>query len=240
MYLSKITYCPDHRPEMIQQLTLHRNLFHEHQMIWNLMPHDAEAKRDFLYRKDESGRLPFYYLLSERKPENIPAFLQVQSKLFTPKLTAGERCQFSLRANAVVTRKADDTSKRRIRRDIIEAKADAYKQRFNDPSDRPPSAIIHHEAGEEWLQKRGEACGFRLEQLLVSNHQFHQVRKANDKNIRQFTSLDFQGQIEITEPDVFLKQLFIGQAGDDGKPQISRGLGRSKAFGCGLMLIRKE
>ncbi|MBL4606829.1 MAG: type I-E CRISPR-associated protein Cas6/Cse3/CasE, partial [Pseudomonadales bacterium] len=166
-------------------------------------------------------------------------FLQVQTKPFAPQLNVGDSCAFSLRANAVVTRKANDHSKKRIRRDIIEAKADDYKQQFSNPADRPTSAMIHQQAGEEWLQKRGEKCGFRVGEVLVSNHQFHEAKKPQDKNIRQFTSLDFQGQIEITEPTLFLEQLFKGKLDAEGKQTASRGLGRSKAFGCGLMLIRK-
>lgn len=237
MYLSKITYSPAHRHDMVKALTRHRNLFHEHQMIWDLMPRDEHAQRDFLYRREDSERFPFYYLLSERQPENPPEFLHVQSKPFAPQLEAGDHCAFSLRANAVITRKTDGHSKKRTRRDIIEAKADEYKRRFPAAADRPASAMIHQEAGEEWLTKRGEQCGFGVGQVLVSNHQFHAVSKPDDKNIRQFTSLDFQGQITITKPELFVRKLFTG--GLDGGARIRRGLGRSKAFGCGLMLIRK-
>lgn len=239
MYLSKITYSPDHRAAMVKQLTQNRNLFHEHKMIWNLMPKDAQAKRDFLYLRDDSNTFPFYYLLSKRQPGDVPEYLQVQSKEFSPKLNAGDRCHFTLRANAVVTRKTNSNNNKRLRRDIIESKADQYKQQFPNPADRPSSAIIHNEAGQEWLQKRGETCGFKVSELLVSNHQFHDTKKPSDKNSRHFTSLDFQGRLEITDSDLFLKQLYFGEPSENQSTEINRGLGRSKAFGCGLMLIRK-
>ena len=240
MYLSKITYSPTHRAEMVKALTQHRNLFHEHQMIWNLMPQDAHAKRDFLYRKDENERYPFYYLLSERLPDKIPDFLQVQSKAFSPQLMAGGLYGFSLRANAVITRKVDDTSKRRIRRNIVEAKADEYKQRFSVAQDRPSSAVIHHEAGEQWLSAQGEKHGFKLRDLTVSNHQFHKHQNKESDGRRQFASLDFDGTLEINKPEQFVQSMYSGQPNSD--PNIDllvRGLGRSKAFGCGLMLVRK-
>ena len=142
MYLSKVSYSPNHRAEMVKALTAHqRNLFSEHDMVWQCMPEDKEAKRDFLYRREDRDRQPFYYLLSARKPENWPEFLQVETKEFAPKLEAGGYYGFSLRANAVVTRKVDDSSKRRIRRDIVEAKVDEYKLRFPNPQERPPSAV---------------------------------------------------------------------------------------------------
>ncbi len=88
--------------------------------------------------------------------------------------------------------------------------------------------MIHFEAGEEWINKQGERCGFRVKNLLVENHQFHKVRKPSDPNVRQFTSIDFHGQIRDIEP-----QKFIDVA-------LFNGLGRSKGFGCGLMLIRRS
>ncbi len=240
MYLSKITYSPTHRAEMVKALTQHRNLFYEHQMIWRLMPQDADAKRDFLYRKDESNRFPFYYLLSERLPEQVPDFLQVQSKVFSPELMAGGFYGFSLRANAVVTRKADDTSKRRLRRNIVEAKVDEYKQRFPRAEDRPSSALIHYEAGEQWLSAQGEKHGFKLCDLRVSNHQFHKHQNKENGGRRQFASLDFDGTLEISQPEKFVQSMYSGRPNPDPEnPALVRGLGRSMAFGCGLMLIRK-
>ncbi len=240
MYLSRIAYSPHHRAEMVKALTAHqRNLFKEHEMIWQCMPQDRDAKRDFLYRREDSSRQPFYYLLSARKPENWPEFLQVQSKEFAPKLEPGGHYGFSLRANAVVTRKVDDSSKRRIRRDIVEAKVDEYKQRFPDPQDRPPSAVIHHEAGEQWLIKQGEKHGFRPLVLSVSNHQYVAYQKKGSGAQRQLASLDFDGVLEVIDPQIFTEAMFTGRRNKQQGAPVVRGLGRSMAYGCGLMLIRK-
>lgn len=241
MYLSKISYSPDHRAEMVKALTQHRNLFYEHEMIWNLMPHDADAKRDFLYRKDQDQKtgFPFYYVLSERKPKREHDFLLIDSKEFSPQLVKGGRYGFSLRANAVITRKADDTGKRRIRRDIIEACVDDYKQRLPDPDERPPSAMLHHEAGKKWLDSQGERHGFRPLDLMVSNHNYCEHHKPGENSRRKFSSLDFDGVLEITDADRFMEAMYTGQLNPQKDQPPVRGLGRSKAFGCGLMLIRK-
>ena len=243
MHPSKITYLPNHRADMVKAPTLHSNLFLEHKMIWNLMPQDADARRNFLYRRDvdKNNGFPFYSLLSEREPEQTHEFLQVQSRGFSPQLVEGGHYGFSLRANAVITRKADDTSKKRIRRDIVDAKVDEYKQRFSAAKDHPPSAVIHHEAGKQWLSAQGEKQGFKLLNLMVSNHQFHQhSNNKNDHHKRQFASLDFDGTLEITDPKKFVKTMYTGQANRDPNIDVlARGLGRSKAFGCGLLLIRK-
>lgn len=225
MYLSKIEFSPTHLHEMVR--TLGKGLYHEHQMIWGLLPENKNTKRDFLYRREDNRGLPFYYLLSAREPVGTTAKYTVQTQKFTPQLKAGDLLQFGLRANAVKTTKIDSTSKKRKRRDIIEFKADEYKIKYPVREDRPPTAIIHHEAGEEWLVKQGKRCGFLVKNMIVENHQFHKVRKPNDPNLRQFASIDFHGQIQVIEP-----QQFIDIA-------LFNGLGRSKAYGCGLLLVRR-
>jgi CRISPR system Cascade subunit CasE len=224
MYLSRIRFTPDRRLEMVRQLR--KGLYSEHQMIWSLMPGDVEAKRDFLYHREDSAQKPFYLLLSARQPVVGHVFLDVETKTFDPKIETGEHLYFSLRANAVVTRKVDETSNRRIRRDIVEAKLDAIKAEYPEPQDRPPNALIREEAGQNWLQKQGERNGFRPSGIMVENHQFHHVTKPGDANKRHFSSLDFHGWLEVTDVAAFRKVLFLG-------------LGRSKAFGCGLLLVRR-
>jgi len=228
MHFSRIQLTPDSLAAIHHRRKRGGGLFWEHQMIWDLFDNTPEQKRDFLYRREDAANgLPFYYLLSAREPGNNPIAADIQTRYYRPILKAGDRLQFSLRANAVVTRKADDRSKRRIRRDIIEAWVDHYKQRFPDPANRPPPAVIHQEAGEGWMKRQCEGHGFLLEQLRVENHQFNRVRKPGDSNIRRFTSLDLHGQLVVSEPEKLLKIL-------------ERGLGRSKAYGCGLMLVRRS
>ena len=43
------------------------------------MPKNADAKRDFIYRRDDTQTIPFYYLLSARKPENTNPFLRTET-----------------------------------------------------------------------------------------------------------------------------------------------------------------
>jgi CRISPR system Cascade subunit CasE len=202
-------------------------LFWEHQMIWDLFNNTPDQTRDFLYRReDTAGQLPFYYVLSTREPENSVAGLSIQSKLFNPCLQTGDQLRFSLRANAVVTRKVDDHSNKRIRRDIIEARVDDYKQRFPNPADRPSPAVIHQEAAQTWLERQGILHGFGVGEIFADNHSFYNVKKPNDSNTRHFTSLDFHGQLTVTDPELF-------------KITLENGLGRAKAFGCGLLLVRR-
>ncbi len=226
MYLSRVRFTRQGiRNQCRRGVTA--DLFREHQMIWNLFDNAPDQQRDFLYRReDKPGEPPFFYLLSARRPVEGNDSLMVETKPFEPQLQEGDRLQFQLRVNAVVTRKVDDHGKRRIRRDIIEAAIDEYRKRDPSGESWPPPTVIHHDAAKRWLDRQGEKHGFQPGDFLVSNHQFHKVRKPGDANERQFTSLDIQGSLTITEATTFLTML-------------QQGLGRSKAFGCGLMLVRR-
>ena len=228
MYLSRIHFTYDGiRAQCRKGITA--NLFREHQMIWDLFENTPEQKRDFLYRReDRPGKPPFYYLLSSRQPVAENSLLTVESKTFAPQLHPGEFLQFTLRVNAVVTRKASDDSKRRIRRDIIEAKVDEYRKGDPDRKTWPAPSVIHHQAVSEWLEKQGKKYDFVLQECFVSNHSFHSVSKPSDPNKRQFASVDIQGQLKLT-----------GTTTTPFVEVLSSGFGRSKAFGCGLMLVRR-
>lgn len=210
MYLSRIRFTAEGIRAQCRSGII-ANPFREHQMIWNLFDNLPDQTRDFLYRReDKPGKAPFYYLLSARKPKAESGQLSVETRRFEPSLRAGDRLQFELRANAVITRKAGDNSKRRIRRDVIEAKVDEYKARYPDPADRPPPSVMHQEAVEEWMKRQGEQHGFDVSELLVANHAYRKVRKPGDDNLRQFASIDVFGSLTVTDAERFMKQLVKG------------------------------
>lgn len=207
MYFSKIEFVRSRWQRMVEVLSqVDKNLFYEHQMIWNLLPQDETAKRDFMYRRTDEGDLPFYYLLSEREPAVKVDYLHCATRRYEPQLLAGDTLQFSLRVNAVKTHQRPKEIKQRKRVGLLK------------------SDELH-----DWLLAQGEKGGFQLqaESLVVENTQIHEVSKPYDNNRRTFTSVDLQGKLQVTDAEVFIREVLF------------KGLGRSKAFGCGLMLIRR-
>jgi len=91
---------------------------------------------------------------------------------------------------------------------------------------------IVDDALEKWMIRQGERNGFLLTKddrnqykLQNSAYRWHSIKA--DKGIKSgFSSVDFLGDLEITDVDMFTRALF-------------RGIGRAKAFGCGLMLVRR-
>ena len=94
-------------------------------------------------------------------------------------------------------------------------------------------AIKAHVDGalEYWWKRQGDRCGFNLvldnsglSKLQNSAYQWHALPEKGKQ--AGFSSVDFTGKIQITDIEKFKAALFTG-------------LGRSKAFGCGLLMVRR-
>jgi CRISPR system Cascade subunit CasE len=88
---------------------------------------------------------------------------------------------------------------------------------------------------ENWLKKQGERLGFilsadddGLSKVQNSAYIWHGLaQKALKKGEKSgFSSVDFTGELQITDLEKFQQALFTG-------------IGRAKAFGCGLLMIRR-
>ena len=84
---------------------------------------------------------------------------------------------------------------------------------------------------ENWLNAQGERLGFELvmgsdglNKLQNSGYAWHSLNSKGKK--AGFSSVDFTGRLCVTDKAKFEQALF-------------HGIGRSKAFGCGLLMIRR-
>ncbi|AWH87649.1 type I-E CRISPR-associated protein Cas6/Cse3/CasE [Limnobaculum parvum] len=187
-----------------------------HQWLWQLFP--QIDKREFLFRHQASSSNVFFYVLSEQAPEIHHNLFQIETKPFNPQLAAGIRLFFSLRANPVVTRGGK-------RSDILmDAKYHAKKQGADRKEWRP----IQENAALQWLKTQGERKGFQLdiENCRVVNYQQQRFVKPQSHKPIVFGSVDFEGELTVTEPELFQQML-------------KEGIGKSRSLGCGLMLIRR-
>lgn len=119
-----------------------------------------------------------------------------------------------------------------IRHDVV---MDA-KQRMgwkDLPTDERPSlAQLAYEAGSCWLREREArfGCQFESQRLRVDSHFVHCLKGRRDEkgNCRGIvlSTLDFEGELSVTDPGIFLSALL-------------KGIGPAKGFGCGLLLVRR-
>ncbi|MBQ2260148.1 MAG: type I-E CRISPR-associated protein Cas6/Cse3/CasE [Loktanella sp.] len=186
-----------------------------HKLIWAAFTDGADRNRDFLWREEADGS---FLTLSERAPVQMDLFDPFVIKPFAPFLRAGEVVSFALRANATRT-------KRGVGR--VDVVMDAL---HNIPKDERATArpqIAQAEA-TTWLDLQGAKAGFNLQSLSSADYTTLTLPdyRGPRRGQPQFGILDITGTLTVTDPVAFVAQL-------------SRGFGRAKAFGCGLMLIRR-
>lgn len=190
-----------------------------HHLVWSLFGDTAERARDFLWRQEKPGH---FLILSARRPDETSGLFAVQSKEFAPALTAGDRLAFSLRANPVVSRGAPGSGRGK-RHDVV---MDAL--RHLPQGERASQRLrVVAEAGQAWLMAQAAKHGFALEGGAACDgyETIRLQRSGGDKPLR-FSQIDCSGLLRVTEPEHFLASL-------------RDGFGKARAFGCGLMLIRR-
>jgi len=223
MFLSKITL--NRGPELFKLLKQKNGSdgYVLHQILWNLFPNDGHKKRDFIFHKDEKEGLPQFLLVSEAKPVETDG-VTVISKPYNPKLVKGEKLVFTLVANPVVSRKVE-SKKNSVKHDVW---MDAKKKAIENGAD--VSSIIQacENASKLWLIRQGERCGFFLKEtdILIDGYIQNRFYKGRKAMPIQYSSIHYEGLLTVTDTDLFTKMLYSG-------------IGRSKAFGCGLMLVRR-
>ena len=194
----------------------------DRRLIWSLFADGPDRRRDFLWRRMDDDTL---LVLSARRPDNRHDLFDIdEPKEFAPVLAAGDRLRFSLRANPTV-RKSREPGRRNARRhDVV---MDALHP-LPDGTRAERRLAVVREQGFAWLAKQGGKAGFeiRQEELLCDGYRQHRIGREAGKPALSFSSLDFNGVLEVREPDLFTSA-------------IASGFGPSKAFGCGLMLIRR-
>lgn len=189
-----------------------------HQEVWRLVGGGADASRDFLYRAESASRRPTLYALAPRPAQDPDGLWVTESKAWHPVLAAGDELAFSLRANATV--RIGST-----RHDVVmHARRSLNQGRGESDEEAPDRRELEQMTGHKWLAARAAPLGFELLGLVVEGH--HVVEMPRRGRSIRIAMLDYTGHLRITDIERF------GQA-------LREGIGPSKAFGCGLLLIRR-
>ena len=193
-----------------------------HHLIWSLFAGERERQRDFLWREmDARGT---FLILSPRPPVDRNALFEVdESKPFAPELATGDRLRFSLRANSVIRRRSASRN-RSVKHDVV---MDTLRTPHSGSRAEYRLDAVR-EAGFAWLDRQAGRAGFTVqpEEIGIDGYRQHRVERKGSAQAMAFSTLDFDGILEVWEPPVFLSC-------------VARGFGAAKAYGCGLMLIRR-
>jgi CRISPR system Cascade subunit CasE len=200
-----------------------------HHLLWTLFADGPDRRRDFLWRDDAGpgGRGRVFHVLSRRPPVDRLGLFDLDISEFAPALAPGDRLQFRLRANATVAVATDERPARGRRVDVV-----AHALARLTPEERRASRHdVMQAAGRDWLAAQGRRAGFvpagggDQPAVAVDGADWRVLARPGARPAT-FAVLDFSGIVEVADPPVFLAAL-------------AAGFGRAKAFGCGLMLIRR-
>ena len=193
-----------------------------HHLVWSLFADGSARKRDFLWR--EVNQRGTYMILSARPPVDRHALFEVdEPKPFAPVLAQGDRLRFTLRANPVVRRR-DPSRSRSVKHDVVMDALRAFPA--GQRAEKRDYAV--RERGLAWLESQASKTGFivRSPDVVIDGYRQHRIRRNGTASALTFSSLDFDGVLEVGDRSAFLAA-------------IGSGFGAAKAYGCGLMLIRR-
>lgn len=255
MYLSRIRLTESIARHSQLGALLQRNSYGMHSLLWDLF----EKGERFLFREERSQEqmgtarnLPLYYVLSAREPLTQSPLFEVNCKRFEPHLQAGDQLNFRLRANPTMAKRVEGAKNSKRHDVVMNAQRDwllaACTERSLVPDGKKgalKSALQAHQdfhgkegaerleaalaeasdaASLQWLTGRGEKNGFQILKAEATGYRWNALPEKGRE--AGFSSMDYEGVLSVTDPNKFVACL-------------ASGLGPAKAFGCGLLLIRR-
>ncbi len=193
---------------------------HGHQLMWSLFSDQPTRARDFLWREMNPGS---FYILSARVPQDAHALFEIAPPIpFAPALEQGDRLTFSLRANAL-KRRWDEDRQRTTKHDVV-----MHALRQVEKDERAALRLeTAQQEGRAWLARQGCRAGFAVTetQIRVDRYEQHRVRRRKGAPM-SFATIEIEGALTVTDVPTFLSS-------------VTQGFGGAKAYGCGLMLIKR-
>lgn len=203
-----------------------------HRLVWSLMSDGPDRTRDYLWREERPGA---FLILAPRVAAGGGGLFDIESKPWSPRFRVGDQLGFLLRANPTVERSTEDPSRKRtlgrarsMRDDVVMHAL--YPVPASDRAARRPELMV--EAGRDWLIGQGERVGFVLDlnQLRVDGYETVQIprngHRGDNRPAVVYSRLEFEGMLTVLNPVGFLAA-------------VTGGFGRARAFGNGLMLLRR-
>lgn len=195
--------------------------YQDHQMVWLLFAKDGEdADRPFLFSSMGGGDLQSCFILSETPPDQGQPFFDLQTKEVDPYFKPSQSFRLKTLVNACIcTRHPEITDPDKPKRLNVKA----YEDLLAEIEGREPKPL--QEVYGEWLDKQGEWRGFSVDKVLQVSppvRMYARKRRRARKMVMDLASVD--AIITVTDPESF-------------DMTWREGLGRSKSFGAGLMLL---
>jgi CRISPR system Cascade subunit CasE len=187
-----------------------------HQIVWSLFG-DKEGKRDFLYRLTGTGPSEPILIYSPEAVDDRHGLWDVATSRFVlaNELSVGDRLIWSIRVNATIKVGSQ-------RHDVVmHARRGGDQAHWDDIAQRtvPP-----------WMETKLAAAGLEAPALAMMVEAYTRRRFAHDPRSRgqavTIATTDLRGTGTVTNSDALRAALLAG-------------IGSGRAYGCGMLLIRR-
>lgn len=186
-----------------------------HKQVWEFFPGLDRGQRPFLFRM---ARGQVY--VQSSVPPVAPEGWKMDMRRIEHYLEEGLQFQFMLLVYPTVTIEGR-------RRGVVSHQRYLLKQKFgNDLSSMPSGADIMMTALSTWMERQGQKRGFKLESLNITAAMDMSFENSK-QHLIGFQAYDLLGVLTVTDPEVFRTKAIIG------------GLGKGKAFGFGMLMLRR-
>jgi CRISPR system Cascade subunit CasE len=197
--------------------------------IHGIIEHSFEGERESaLWRMDTLHGEPIILILSKRKPDFTNAAVQLECKSaetidydrFLDNIKEDAFYRFRLAANPVFRSTTELNKKGKGKLLAIAG--------VNERDERDIQCGISGRSQTEWLTERAERNGFELaaDGFTVVKSDWLDFYKDNKKHHVHIKKAVFEGVLRVTDLMQFRKAL-------------TDGIGREKAYGCGLLTVMK-
>ncbi|MBF0169345.1 MAG: type I-E CRISPR-associated protein Cas6/Cse3/CasE [Alphaproteobacteria bacterium] len=189
-----------------------------HRLLWALFRDGADMSRPFLFRSGDGNPVDGDFMtVSPVPPKDETDLWRIETKPFDPHIAKGQTLAFKLRLNPIVESKGkryDVVAK--IKRELGPSGERAFS---NDE--------IWEMAAKRWLEPRAERLGVSFKGLRADAYQLHRFdyEKKGVESKVSFASLDVSGLLKVEEPEAL-------------KAALMSGVGKARAWGCGLLLVK--
>ena len=196
-----------------------RDPYQHHRMIWQLFPgeprearrDDAEPRQGFLFRVEDNkpGQPARVLVQSRQRPCPADGVVLLASREVEPQPSAGQRLAFLLTANPVKT--------------IKDTQAEQKPGKTRDTCRVP---LQKEDDQRAWLARKLNGAA-EVEAVSVLPHQpLFFRRNRRDNRAGKLVTVSFEGVLRVQDPALLVTLL-------------ENGIGPAKAFGCGLLLVRR-
>lgn len=186
------------------------NPYEMHRVLWRAFPEDADAKRDFLFHVEHSDYACAEILMqSDRRPEVPSHALRIMA----------------CKSYQPVFTQGLQLSFLLIANPIKMIKDEGNRKNSRGETKKCRVPLIREDDQRAWIERKLDKAAI-IQTLIIDPANSLKFRKSKEDRDGKIQPVRFQGILQVEDAGAMTAL-------------VQKGIGPAKAFGCGLMLVRR-